>query len=340
MSAFAGDSAAYSPKEFKVGIQLEATTGTAITDGMTTLDVDSISMPSLNVNQVLDVRAGAGRTAKQVDAFQSNKGVVREITVEGTAWSNFMVNLLINITTATVGSSPAGYAVPVSYSPVEVENGTTSVSDFTKTFTTAIHSPESNSTMVFPGCVCTALSISSDMGTESGRLKYSATFKTGYVPSMSASDATMDTLYSAGNQRFMTDWTGKKTIYGIDNCVIQSFTLNLENDAVMLGYQGANWDPEVIGRASEFVANLDTQIKYDSSPEPLLNSFETQASGAGAITHLANHATWGSATNNGIYIADGFLTNVALSEGDVMMLDVSQKCVAASSGDLVEVIIA
>ena len=235
MAVFAGDSAAYSPKEFKVGIQLEAVTGTADTDGMTTMDIDSISMPSLNVNQALDVRAGTGRTAKQVDAFQSNKGVVRELSFSGTVWSNFIINLLINITTKTVGSSPAGYEVPYNYSPTEVENETGSVSDFTKTFTVAIHSPESNSTMVFPGCVCTSLSITGDMGTESGRLKYSTTFKTGYVPSMSASDVTMNVLYSAGNQRFMTDWTGKKTIYGIDDCVIQSFALNLENDAIMLG---------------------------------------------------------------------------------------------------------
>ena len=340
MAVFAGDSAAYSPKEFKVGIQLEAVTGTADTDGMTTMDIDSISMPSLNVNQVLDVRAGTGRTAKQVDAFQSNKGVVRELSFSGTVWSNFIINLLINITTKTVGSSPAGYEVPYNYSPTEVENETGSVSDFTKTFTVAIHSPESNSTMVFPGCVCTSLSITGDMGTESGRLKYSTTFKTGYVPSMSASDVTMNVLYSAGNQRFMTDWTGKKTIYGIDDCVIQSFALNLENDAIMLGYQGSNGDPEVIGRASEFIATLDTQVKYDSNTEPLLNSFEAQATGAGAITQLANHATWSSATNNGIYIGDGFLTNVALSEGDVMMLDISQKAVATTSGNLVETIIA
>jgi hypothetical protein len=55
---------AFSPKEFQVWIETETTAGdTAIhASNMHQLDVDSVSMPSLNVNQVLDVRSGAGRT--------------------------------------------------------------------------------------------------------------------------------------------------------------------------------------------------------------------------------------------------------------------------------------
>ena len=340
MAVFAGDSAAFSPKEFKVAIGFEAVTGTADVDALISLDADSVGFPSLNPNQMAEVKTGTGRTAKQVDFFQSNKATTKEFSVSGTVYSNFIQSLLINLTTAAVGSGPAGYAVPYNYSPVEVENETGSISDFTKTFTTVITSPETNSNIVLPGCVCTNLTFSGDMGTESGRIKYSATFKTGYKPSMSAatSGIGITTLYSAGTQRFMTDWTGKKTIYGIDDCVIQSFSLSLTNELVVLGYQGSDGDPEVYGRGSEFVATLDTQVKYDSNTEPLLNSFETQASGAGATTQLANHATWSSAANNGIYFVDGVLTNVAYSEGDVMMLDVSQKAVAIDSGDLIEVI--
>ena len=54
---------AFSPKEWEVAVQGETTLGTAITSGMFALDVDSITMPSLNVNQSLDVRnSGTGRT--------------------------------------------------------------------------------------------------------------------------------------------------------------------------------------------------------------------------------------------------------------------------------------
>ncbi len=46
--------AVFSPKDFKAWVIEEATTGTkpTITSGLYQLDVDSISFPSLNVNQV------------------------------------------------------------------------------------------------------------------------------------------------------------------------------------------------------------------------------------------------------------------------------------------------
>jgi len=328
------NSVAYSPKEFKVAIAFEDTVGTAETTGFISLDVDSVGFPSLNPAQVLDVRTG-GRVLKEADFFQSNKGIIREISVSGNAWSNGVTPLLENITSDT--TSP--YLISDTYSPVNVGHGDTSVADFTETFTVAMVSPESNSSLIFAGCVCTAFSLNGDMGIDSGRVKFSATFKTGYKPALSATDPTISTLYSAGNQRYMTDWTATKTVAGKSDCVVQSFTLNLENDAVMLGFQGSNGDPEGIGRASEFSASLDAQIKYDANTEPLIASFETQSpSSSGILTELSNNATWGSATNFGIKLADGLMTNAAYSEGDIMMLDVSQKASAASGGNLFEVI--
>jgi hypothetical protein len=52
---------AFSPKEFTCWIKNEATCGTSVlaSSGMYQLDVDSVSYPSLNVTQTLDVRSGA-----------------------------------------------------------------------------------------------------------------------------------------------------------------------------------------------------------------------------------------------------------------------------------------
>ena len=320
---------AYSPKEWRVGIAYEDTVGTAETEGFISLDVDSVDMPSLNPNQVAEVKSGAGRTAKKVDFFQSNKATVKEISVSGTVWDDAVGSLLTNIT----GDTASAFDVAYNYSPVAIAHADNLVADFTKTFTMVVVSPLTNSTMVFAGCVCTALSLSGDMGTESGRVKYSATIKTGYKPSLSASDPTISTLYSAGNQRFMTEFTTLKTVHGIADCVVNSFTLNLENDAVILGYQGDNGEPEVINRASEFVANLDCQIKYDSSTEPLITTFETQESGVTANTALTG-------TSIGATLPYSVLTNVALASGDVSMLDVSVKALAHTEGNLVSVILA
>ena len=77
---------AFSPKEFKCAIVSDATNAgdTGIGTTMYQLDVDSVSYPSLNVNQSLDVRSGAGRTLKDEDVFQDNIMRVVELGLSGT----------------------------------------------------------------------------------------------------------------------------------------------------------------------------------------------------------------------------------------------------------------
>ena len=74
----------HSPKQFIVGVQAQTAYGTAKTDGMTRMDVDSISMPSLNPIQVLDMKAGSGYMVQSGDIFQTNKLTVTEFSVSGT----------------------------------------------------------------------------------------------------------------------------------------------------------------------------------------------------------------------------------------------------------------
>ena len=73
----------FSPKEWKVALISDATNAgdTGIGSTMLQLDVDSISMPTLNPNQVLDVRSGGGRTFKDEDYFQDNVLRVAEISL-------------------------------------------------------------------------------------------------------------------------------------------------------------------------------------------------------------------------------------------------------------------
>ena len=88
---------AFSPKEWKVAVVSDATNAgaTGIGSTMYQLDVDSISMPSLNPNQALDVRSGAGRTLKDEDVFQD--GVLRtvEIGLSGTLHNDAGHKLLL-----------------------------------------------------------------------------------------------------------------------------------------------------------------------------------------------------------------------------------------------------
>lgn len=325
---------AYSPKsfEFFVGLEDGSGVGTADVGALYSLDVDSVGFPSLNPTTVYDVRSGAGETAKLVDSFRSNKRTVKEITVSGTFWDATMEILAGNIT----GDSASDHQVAYNHTGKALKHGD-SVSDNTSTFTVVINSPLSNSAMIFPGCVVTALSFNGDMGTESGRIKFSATFKTGHIPSLSGSTASANTLYSAGTQRFMTDWS-ITTLAGVADTVINSFALNIEHDAVFLG-SDTSGNAEVISRTSEFIATLDTQVIYNTDSENLIVKYETDASAtsSGAI-NFSNHGTIGSVTGFGFHIDHSVLTNVAFSEGDVMMLDVSSKAMAHTSGSILELV--
>ena len=322
----------YSPKGFGVLVGFESTTGTKKVDALVSMDIDSVGFPSLNPVQVHDVRSGAGATAKLVDAFKTNKGTVKEITISGNAYHTSVLNLLTNLTGDT--SSPV--QVAYSHTGADIVKGTGSVSDFSKTLTVVIESPGTDHDLIFPGCVVTAMSFSGDMGTEGGRIKYSATFKTGEVPELSAASLNAATLYSAGTQRDMTGWTFT-TLGGIADTVMSNFTLNLEHDAHFLGFDTSG-NAEVIGRGAEFSATLDAQIVYNVDSEALINTFEAGAAfTTNGVIICGNHATIGSQSLFGFHIDTSSLTNAAYSEGDVMMLDTSWKALALTSGHLVEI---
>ena len=322
----------YSPKGFGVLVGFESTTGTKKVDALVSMDIDSVGFPSLNPVQVHDVRSGAGATAKLVDAFKTNKGTVKEITISGNAYHTSVLNLLTNLTGDT--SSPV--QVAYSHTGADIVKGTGSVSDFSKTLTVVIESPGTDHDLIFPGCVVTAMSFSGDMGTEGGRIKYSATFKTGEVPELSAASLNAATLYSAGTQRDMTGWTFT-TLGGIADTVMSNFTLNLEHDAHFLGFDTSG-NAEVIGRGAEFSATLDAQIVYNVDSEALINTFEAGAAfTTNGVIICGNHATIGSQSLFGFHIDTSSLTNAAYSEGDVMMLDTSWKALALASGHLVEI---
>ena len=175
---------AFSPKEWTVLIRPQTEWGeTEAGTDMYQLDVDSISMPSLGVNQSIDVRNTAGRTFSDEDFFQDNKMTVREMTFSG----NFHTDsahkyAFLNISNQATSNDLVPFAA--GHQPASLGNGV-SISAGTMAshhlFTIAIAAPETTSAkhMLFHNCVCTNFQISADTGTDGGRYKYSATFSTG-----------------------------------------------------------------------------------------------------------------------------------------------------------------
>lgn len=334
----ANSKVSFSPKDFQLAIAPETTVGTAVTDNATFnyINIDSIEFPSLNPQQVLDVRHGTGRTLKAVDMFLTNKLTVKEISFSGVADDTILPVLLQNITQETAST----YDIEFDYTPSEIKVGET-FADNTGTFSVLIESPQSGYQMVFSGCVLTSLTINADIGEESGRVKFSGTFKSGMIPDLSPSDLNPSTGTAHFNSNyFMTDYGdagdagADTTIAGIADPILKSFSFTLENDAQFMGFDAAG-SYQVIARAlPEVSATLEASVKYDDETARLVEDFNNQSTGTVANT-LA--ALTSSTRNVGISMPTSIITDVSFSEEEAMFLSVSTKAVAGTSGNLVSI---
>ena len=159
------------------------------------------------------------------------------------------------------------------------------------------------------------------------------------VTDLSDASTAVDTSFGASENYLMSAWTdvAYRKIYGVDDLIMSSFSLTLENPATFTGVNASGY--EVVSRAGEFSATLDVTAKYDVNTEPLFASFNNQTqqgATAAQATILNNDGSLGDGTF-GISMPTTVLTNVAFNEGDVMMLDVSVKAVGDGSNALVEV---
>tara|TARA_R100000808_G_C2137577_1_gene145671 strand:+ start:620 stop:1621 length:1002 start_codon:yes stop_codon:yes gene_type:complete len=320
---------AFSPKEFKCFVISDATNAgsTGIhSSNMNQLDVDSISFPSLNVTQVMDVRSGVGHTLKDEDFFQDNKMRVVELSLSGTLHDDVGHRLLLaNICGAaqaddTNQTIASGHKIVSQLYGAAVTNNASSL--------TVILQPSDVSNqrgLELFGCVVTSFTISADAGTEGGRYKWSATLQTGKVPDLNSSAAAGSTVYANTTGTTLASASGIK-VYNTD-AVLNSFTTTIDYPAVFSGITSTGY--ATVGRGAECSVVHECQVKYDGNTKALVNDLDTQTAAMAENTFIiVNNGKFGVDTANGV------LTNVAYSEGDIMMLDVSIKAVDDGTDEL------
>ena len=172
--------------------------------------------------------------------------------------------------------------------------------------------------MEFFGCVVTNFSITADAGTEGGRYKWSATLQTGRIPDLDSQVTPTITAYANNDGTTLAAASGVK-VYGVES-VLNSFTTTIDYPAVFTGITSGGY--EVVSRGAECSVTHDCQIKYDTNTKDMISNFDGQtAAKAEESFIMVNNGKFGIDTANAV------LTNVALSEGDIMMLDVSMKAV-------------
>ena len=141
----------FSPKEFTVLIRPQTEWGeTEAGTDMYQLDVDSVSMPSLGLNQSIDLRNTSGRTFSDEDFFQDNKMTVREMTFTGNFHTDAAHKFpFLNLSNQATSNDTVPFAA--GHQPQNLGNGV-SISAGTMAshhlFTIAIAAPETTNSIV------------------------------------------------------------------------------------------------------------------------------------------------------------------------------------------------
>jgi len=319
---------AFSPKEWKVGLVSDATTagGSGIAVTQNQLDVDSIGFPSLNVNQKLDVRSGIGRTLKDEDFFQDNIMRVVEISLSGTLHTDVGHELLArNICNDVSGNIAVatGFAPATQLYGVAVTNTASSL--------TLVMQPSdvtNQQGMVFAGCMVTSFSITAEGSSDGGQYKWSATLQTGKKPTLNSTiNSATISAYANTDIPLLSGSSGHK-VFNTD-VILSSFTTSIESPAVFTGVASDGY--QLASRGAEISVTAEAQVKYDGNTKGFINSFDTQSSAlSGNMLVIVNNG------NFGVDVQNGVLTNVALAEGDLMMLDCSIKSVDDGTDALIE----
>ena len=315
----------FSPKEWTVLIRPQTEWGeTEAGTDMFQLDVDSVSMPSLGVNQSIDLRNTSGRTFNDEDFFQDNKMTVREMTFSGNFHTDSAHKYpFLNLSNQATSNDTVPFAA--GHQPQSLGNGV-SISAGTMAshhlFTIALAAPETTNAkhMLFHNCICTNFQISADIGTDGGRYKYSATFSTGGNYQALANQTSIAPSASYLNTTNVTmGGINSSTLKVADiNATLNSFSVAVDFPAVWTGAGSLGY--EVCNRAQECSITFDAQVKYDDLTDELINTFDAQSAAVDGVgLNIVNSANFDIAIN------DYILTNVAFNEGDLMMLDVSGK---------------
>jgi hypothetical protein len=289
------------------------------------LDVDSIGSPNLAINQTLDVRSGS-RVLQATDFFQDKLASVKELTVSGTATTQGLDLLLSNLT----GDASVPYSIASNVASSSLSTATVNQTDQQLLSIVMKSAYGSTADLAFKDCFCTNLQLSGDANSEGGRIKFSATFKSGSAVDLAFASTTIDTAISSDNY-YMSAWDADdRIIAGVANAVVSTFSLDITNDVVFNGVTSTGY--EVATRSGEVSSTATFTVVYDNNFKGLFNTFNAQSTGASQGATLMGTDDTPSDGELEFKMANSVLTDVSFNEGNVMMLDVGVKALGAGIG--------
>lgn len=327
------NTSAFSPKEFTVGIAEETTVGTAPSTFLG-IEVESISLPTVNDLRVIEARAGStGRIVNTDDLFNHEPGAVHEFTVGGVLTTNLLTVLAENATGVAVDTGLV--KVLYNHAPVSFLHGATGSGGHN---TVAFHIKgvsAFNSSYTLSGCIITSLTLNANSNENGGRFTFELTAQTRSPFTSSVSSASTVNNYTE-NFLYLSHFTDDKMVNDVDT-ILDSVGLTIENPVAFLGNKtsGSSYGlPEAYQRSiPDFKVMANCVVKYDDNTKDFLNEWRTQ-SVADQGLYLANNATWASATTFGINLAKSFISEQpAFQEDDYLKITANMQGVSDESSD-------
>lgn len=327
------NTSAFSPKEFTVGIAEETTVGTAPSTFLG-IEVESISLPTVNDLRVIEKRTGStGRIVNTDDLFNHEPGAVHELSLSGVLTTNLLPVLAENAT----GVETASNLVKVLYNhaPASFLHGAGS-SGGHNTVSFHIKGVSAfNSSYTLSGCVITSLTLNANSNENGGRFTFELTAQT-RTPFTSSVGSALTVNNYTENFLYLSHFTDDKMVNDVDT-ILDSVAFTIENPVVFLGNKTVSSSyglPEAYQRSiPDFKTMANCVVKYDTNTKDFLNEWRTQSVATQGL-YLANHATWGSATTFGINLAKSFISEQpSFQEDDYLKISATMQGVSDESTD-------
>jgi len=258
------DPTAYALTEWRAAIKAETTAGTINKTSMQLVNIDSPATITRNPYLFTGVRSGVGRTAKKADAYTSEYGQEKSISISGLLDTTVGLILIENCLgvkkTVTID-------VPYNYTN-ELALGTACVGN-TGTLSFVNIVPEGDNSEYYAGCIVDELKITMDTASDGGRAKFDATLKTRGNREVAAAPTTPSAFGETVPNIFLFGAANSvvsiATLGATADVILDSLELNFKANA-QWGGVGANGVGQVINRGMpEIEINGIFGVKFDAN---------------------------------------------------------------------------
>lgn len=340
---------AYAKSEFRFAIAEESTFGTAITTQTAFKELLITDIPQIDWGGVVrdEAKKSDGkRVLSNKDVFLQTAGGEYTVSVAGILTDNTADLLLYGVMQDLTGATPGEAATTPFAKVFEWDGSTTGVSSGypSKFFTLNGYNPSTSEHWQVKSAIVKTLAINADPGTNGGRASFTATFYSGFAPTLTGLTVTPTDWTAPATDFYIFQNLNTKAVNGTtDNLVLGSFSISFENNVKRIGNDSSGGPQYYVyaGGGNDFVVTGELSAKYDNNTKDEIDSFLTNPQGGSAERQI--YIRWGDGSADGTLLFDvnALYTGNSIDFGaDTVMVSLPFSGVDDGTNEAVEVTIA